>query len=87
MPAVAYTLLNPSYALYLYDTLKISPEGTGYIIGINSITYIVFCPLVGWASQKINRKLVIFISLIICSMSTIIVGKTEYLGLRNSLWT
>jgi len=47
----------------------------------------VFCPLVGWVSQKLNRKLVIFISLVLCAIATIIIGKEEYLGLQNNLLT
>ena len=87
IPAIAITLLSPSLALYLQETLEISPAGTGYIIGINSIVYMVTCPFVGWATKKLNRKLVIFISIILCAMSTIIVGEEQYLGLPNSLLT
>jgi len=46
----------------------------------------VFCPLVGWTSQKLNRKLVIFISLVLCAIANIIIGKDEYLGLTNNLY-
>jgi len=47
----------------------------------------VTCPLIGWATQKLNRKLVIFISIILCAISTIIVGEEQYLGLKNTLFT
>ena len=66
--------------------MKISPAGTGYILGSQTIVYMLFCPFVGWSCQKLNRKLVIFVSLIIVSMATIIIGKEDYLGLPNTLW-
>ena len=84
-PAVSYTVLAPSFAIYLKESLEISPAGTGYIIGVQSIANILVCPIVGWGCQKVNRRLIIFVSTILVSLSTIIIGDEDYLGLPNSL--
>ena len=85
LPAVSYTVLAPSYAIYLKESLEISPAGTGYIIGLQAIANILFCPIIGWSCQKVNRRLILFVSTILVSLSTIIIGKEDYLGLPNSL--
>ena len=84
-PAVSYSILAPSYAIYLKESLKISPAGTGYIIGLQAIANILFCPIIGWSCQKVNRRLILFVSTILVSLSTIIIGEEDYLGLPNSL--
>ena len=48
IPAVAVTLLIHTYAIYLEKSLGISPSGTGYILGCNSIIYMIFCPMMGF---------------------------------------
>jgi len=77
--------LAPSYAIYLKESLEISSAGTGYLIGFCNIGNILFCPIVGWGCQKFNRRLILFVSIILVSSSTIIIGEEYYLGLPNSL--
>ena len=83
----AVTMLNPTYALYLEKTLKIKPSNSGYILAISTGTYALFCPVVGFLMEMLNRRLLIFVSLIITSLSNIFIGDPRYLGLENTIPT
>jgi predicted MFS family arabinose efflux permease len=73
-------MLSPSFALYLEESLNISPSYSGYILGAMSVSYVIFCPIVGLLCGKLNRRLIVFIALTLCGVSSIIIGKPSYLG-------
>jgi MFS family permease len=85
LPWLAYTLLIPTYSLYLMDTLDISASFTGYLLGINAISFIICAPITSYLSPRINRKLLIFCSLIAAAVSSGMIGDPKYLGLNNTL--
>ena len=87
LPMSAVTMLNPVYALYLEDKLGLTPSYSGYILAISTAAYAIFCPVVSILMQKLNRRLLIFVSIIITSLSNIFIGDTRYLGLENTLTT
>jgi MFS family permease len=87
LPMASVTMNNAGYALYLEDTLDISPSYSGYVLAISTGTYAILCPLVSILMQKMNRRLLIFITILITSLSNIFIGDTRYLGLENTLTT
>ena len=55
-------------------------------MGVSSLTYAISCPMVSWLSSRINRRLIVFLGLIIMAISSGLVGAPEYGGwLDNTL--
>ena len=54
-------------------------------MGISSITFAIGCPIYSWMIQRVNRRLVIFICLIVSAFANIIIGDRKYTGIENGL--
>ena len=54
-------------------------------MGISSITFAIGCPIYSWIIQRVNRRLVIFISLIVSAFANIIIGDRKYTGIEIGL--
>ena len=78
-------MFNPVYALYLEDTLGLSPQYSGYILSISAATYAIFCPVASILMQKINRRLLIFVCILFTALSNILIGDRRFLGMENTL--
>ena len=50
---------------------------------ISSITFALGCPLNSWIIQRVNRRLIIFISLIIWGFTNLMNGEKKYCGIEN----
>jgi MFS family permease len=58
----------------------------GFILSVDSITYIIGTILVGYISDKLSKRIFILLCLAGCSISLIVMGPSYYLGLPNELW-
>ena len=47
IPLTVYTLMGPTYSLYLKESLDVGPSESGYIMGLGSLSYAIFCPITG----------------------------------------
>ena len=54
-------------------------------MGISSITFAIGCPIYGWIIQRVNRRLVIFICLIVSAFVNNMIGDRKYTGIENGL--
>ena len=77
--------MGPTYGIFLEKSLKIEESFSGYIMGVSSLTYAISCPMVSWLSSRINRRLIVFLGLIIMAISNGLVGAPEYGGLDNTV--
>jgi len=42
-----FTLMGPTYALYIEESLNVRSSDSGYIMGVGSFVYAFFCPIIG----------------------------------------
>ena len=52
-------------------------------MGISSIAFAISCPIYSWIIQRVNRRLIIFISLIIWGFTNLMNGEKKYCGIEN----
>ena len=64
-----YFMVMPFFALYLKNIMEFTSSQTGFVIGINTLTYAVFVLWVRHISDHINNKIFLFISYTLWSIS------------------
>jgi MFS family permease len=58
----------------------------GFILSIDSITYVICTLLVGYFADKLSKRVFIALSFGGCILSLILMGPSYYLGLPNETW-
>jgi MFS family permease len=83
-------LIFQFYASFITIALKnekgVNEYYHGFILSVDSITYLISTLLVGFVSNKLPKRFLILISLGMCVISLFLMGPSYYLGLPNLLW-
>ena len=83
--SMSLMFLFPTYGIYLENSLYIDAAYSGFFFGIESAVYMCCCMSIGYFEDKIGNKLIMFISLLLCAFSNIMIGDKKYLGVENSI--
>lgn len=70
MTSAAYTMVNPTLSAYC-QSLGATSTQAGMIIGIMSLTALVIRPFAGAASDRCNRKRIMFVATVFLSLSVL----------------
>ena len=83
-------LIFQFYAAFFTIALKeekgIDEYYHGFILSVDSITYVICTFLVGYISDKLSKRVFISLSFGACIISLILMGPSYYLGLPNQIW-
>ncbi len=77
--------LEPTYSLFLRDTLGVKREHAGYFFGVTSFTYVITCPLVGCGQSRISKRLILATGLFLFSLQLVFQGPAGWMGLEASV--
>jgi DHA1 family solute carrier family 18 vesicular amine transporter 1/2 len=81
-----FTSYNSSFLSIILEDFGFSSSTTGYVMAIPMLTYTLSSIAVTYLVKYIPRRLFIFISFVITSISLILVGPSPLLGLPYTLW-